>query len=99
MCGCDWCKGQAEHPSWECCPNCTADIKAIVMASEGGQNARRAPFSYTVDPEDPIRWQRVLGEAFGYVSMCWDVTPQGEFDSTNAADAMRKVEAFLMDVM
>lgn len=66
---------------------------------EGGQNARRAPFSYTVDPEDPIRWQTVLGEAMGYVSMCWDVTPQGEFDSTNAADAMRKVEAFLMDVM
>lgn len=66
---------------------------------EGGQNARREPFRWSVDPDGHNAWQNVLGEAMGYVSMCWDVTPEGEFDSTNAADALHKVEMFIQDVM
>lgn len=45
--------------------------------------------------DETIELRRAIGEAFGYVSLCWDPRPTGVFDSVNAKRMIDELMAFI----
>jgi hypothetical protein len=47
------------------------------------------------DWDETVDLRRAVGEAFGYVSLCWDPKPAGVFDSVQASEAVDELVAFI----
>jgi hypothetical protein len=47
------------------------------------------------DWDETVDLRRAVGEAFGYVSLCWDPKPAGVFDSVQASAAVDELMAFI----